>query len=183
MRCRSRYGKVAKTSSTNMRQAVVPRPCMWSHLLTGSPDWPPPRLRFARCAMWRYASSHTCRRSAAASPSNSPPSATAEADSGGVELWPGPPTKIGSRPSRTPADEQDHDHGAGGHQQTDHEHPEAGPDRPGQLDPGVRLDVDPPGCVGIHHDRGPATELGIPRKRLLARALGLGDPEVLIARR
>jgi hypothetical protein len=31
------------------------------------------------------------------------------------------PAKIGSPPSRTPADEQDHDHGAGGHQQADHE--------------------------------------------------------------
>src|SRR5215211_4415892 len=67
-----------------MRPAVVPRPCMWSHLPTGSPDWPLPRRRFARCAMWRYASSHACRPSAAAWPSNSPPSATAEADGGTV---------------------------------------------------------------------------------------------------
>jgi hypothetical protein len=51
-------------------------------LPTGSPDWPPPRRRFARCAMSRYASSHSCRPSAAAWPSNSPPSATAEADGG-----------------------------------------------------------------------------------------------------
>src|SRR5918994_7950457 len=28
-----------------------------------------------------------------------------------------------SSPARTPSDEQDHDHGAHGHQQTDHEHP------------------------------------------------------------
>ena len=37
---------------------------MLSHLRTASPDWPLPRQRFARCAMWRYASSHTCRPSA-----------------------------------------------------------------------------------------------------------------------
>ncbi len=79
-------GKVARTSSTSMRPAVVPRPCMWSHLPTDSRDWPRPRRRFARCAIWRYASSHSCRPSAAASPSNSPPSATAEAD-GGTTVW------------------------------------------------------------------------------------------------
>src|SRR3954452_9359013 len=85
----------------------------------------------------------------------------------------------GRVPGRTPADEQDHAHGADAHQQTDHEHPQAGPDRPGQLDPGIRLDVDAPSSVGIHHDSGPATELGIPDQRLLPGALGLGDPEVL----
>ena len=38
-------------SLTNIRPAVVPRPCMWSHLPTGSPGWPRPHRRFARCAM------------------------------------------------------------------------------------------------------------------------------------
>jgi MFS family permease len=51
-----------------------------------------------------------------------------------------------------------------------HEHPQAGPDRPVELDPGVGLDVDAPACVGIHHDRAPATELGIPGELLLAGA-------------
>ena len=80
-----------------------------------------------------------------------------------------------------PPDEQDHDHRAGAHQQANHEHPQAGPDHPAELDPGIGLDVDAAGRVGIHHDRGPATELGIPGERLLAGALGLGDPEALLA--
>src|SRR6478609_2744160 len=79
MLCRLRCGKVARTSSTSTRPAVVPRPCMWSHLPTGSPDWPLPHERFARYATSGYASSHTFRPSAAAWPSNSPLSATAEA--------------------------------------------------------------------------------------------------------
>src|SRR5689334_590135 len=79
MLCRSRCGKVARTSSTSTRPAVVPRRCMWSHLPTGSPDWPLLREPFARCATPDYASLHTCRGSAAAWPSNSPLSATAEA--------------------------------------------------------------------------------------------------------
>jgi len=81
---------------------------------------------------------------------------------------------------RRPTDAQDHDHSTSSDQQTDHEHPEAGPDRPVELDPSVSLHVDAPDCVGVHHDRRPATELGIPRDRLLAGALGLGDPEVLL---
>ncbi len=36
--------------------------------------------------------------------------------------------------------------------------------------PGIRLDVDAPGSVGIHHDRRPAPELGIPRKRPARRS-------------
>jgi hypothetical protein len=43
-----------------------------------------------------------------------------------------------------PADQQDHDQGADAHQQTRHEHPQAGPDRPAQLDPRIGLDVDAP---------------------------------------
>jgi hypothetical protein len=59
-----------------------------------------PRRRFARCAMWRYASSHACRPSAAAWPSNSPPSATAEAGGAtvvyrtSIAAWPG--ARVGS---------------------------------------------------------------------------------------
>ena len=89
------------------------------------------------------------------------------------------------RPSSSPASHadrsQDHDHSTGNDQQTDHEHPEAGPDRPGELDSSISLDVDAPSCIGVHHDRRPATELGVPRDRLLAGALGPGDPEVLLA--
>jgi hypothetical protein len=82
-------------------------------------------------------------------------------------------------PARTPPDEQDHHDRAGAHQQADHEHPEACPDRPVELDPGVGLDVDAAGGVGAHHDHGPAAELGIPGKRLFNGAFGLGYPEAL----
>jgi hypothetical protein len=51
---------------------------MWSHLPIGSPDWLRPPGQFARSAMWRYASSHSYPPSAAAWPSNSPRSATAD---------------------------------------------------------------------------------------------------------
>ena len=66
-------------ASTNTRPAVAPKRPMWSHWPTGSRDWLLRRRRFARCAMWLSASLHLCRPSAAAWPSNSPPSATAEA--------------------------------------------------------------------------------------------------------
>ena len=49
----------------------------------------------------------------------------------------------GRVPAGTPADEQDYDHGADAHQQPDHEHPQAGPDRPAQLDPGIGLTSTP----------------------------------------
>src|SRR5512132_1638011 len=77
MHSRSRFGRAARTSSTSTRAAVEPRRCRWSPFPAASPDWPPSRRLFARCAIWRCASSHLFRSSAAAWRSNSPPLVTA----------------------------------------------------------------------------------------------------------